>query len=375
MDNWYTIDHPERIDTPALLIYKDRVATNIDTMIAVAGDPARLIPHVKTHKMREIVEMQIAKGVRRFKCATVAEAEMLAMAGASGVLIAYQLNGPKIDRYLELVRKYPRIAWSSLVDNLASAKALARHASVAAQNDAPRGERLAVFLDIDSGMHRTGIPPEAALELARQLKTLGNLRLLGLHAYDGHIRDADFETRANRCEAAMAPVRELVRQLKEEGFDDPIIVAGGTPSFTVHARHKDLWVSPGTCVLADYGYGAQLKEQHFLPAAVLMTRVVSRPGRGLITTDLGHKSVAAENPIDKRVFFLNLQDYEVISQSEEHLVVRTKEGQEPEIGAVLYGVPYHVCPSVALHDEAQVIADGKSTGIWPIVARKRRITI
>src|ERR1700744_5070810 len=117
MDNWFTLSHPEAIDTPALLVYRDRIAQNIDTMITVAVDAARLIPHVNTHKMREIVEMQIAKGIRRFKCATIAEAEMLAMAGASAVLIAYQLNGPKIDRYLELTRKYPRIAWSSLVDN------------------------------------------------------------------------------------------------------------------------------------------------------------------------------------------------------------------------------------------------------------------
>lgn len=359
---WFELTHPDKIDTPALLVYKDRIAQNIDMMVALAEDPARLIPHVKTHKMREVVEMQIARGIRRFKCATIAEAEMLAMAGASAVLIAYQLNGPKIGRYRDLTQKYPRIAWSSLVDNIDSARALSdatQHASV--------------FLDIDNGMHRTGIAPEAALDLARQIRSLGNIRILGLHAYDGHIRDADFETRAARCEAAIKPVRDLAQQLKAEGFDDPVIVAGGTPSFTVHARHKDLWVSPGTCVLSDYGYGAQLKEQHFLPAAVLMTRVISRPEPGLITTDLGHKSVAAENPIDKRIFFLNLDNYEVVSQSEEHLVVKTQK--DLEIGAVLYGIPYHVCPSVALHDEAQVIVKNEATEIWPVIARKRRINV
>jgi D-serine deaminase-like pyridoxal phosphate-dependent protein len=108
---------------------------------------------------------------------------------------------------------------------------------------------------------------------------------------------------------------------------------------------------------------------------VLMTRVVSHPEPGLITTDLGHKSVAAENPIDKRIFFLNLNDYELVSQSEEHLVIKVPQGREPKIGEVLYGVPYHVCPSVALHDEAQVIAGGESIAVWPVVARKRRISI
>jgi D-serine deaminase-like pyridoxal phosphate-dependent protein len=364
MNNWFELSNPETVDTPALLVYRDRVAGNIDLMTEIAGDPGRLIPHVKTHKMREIVEMQLERGIRRFKCATIAEAEMLAQAGVSAVLIAYQLNEPKIDRYVELVKKYPRISWSSLVDNIGSARLLRS-----------RAKGLSVFLDIDCGMHRTGIEPGPALELAREIRALGDIRILGLQAYDGHIRDADFEVRTARCEAAMAPVRELAARMVAEGFEAPVIVAGGTPSFTVHARHRDLWCSPGTCVLEDYGCGTQLKEQTFLPAAVLMTRVISRPGPGLITTDLGHKSVASENPIDKRVQFLNLDEYQVLSQSEEHLVVQVKEGNEPEIGAVLYAIPYHVCPSVALHDEARVIVDGKEVAQWQVIARRRKISI
>jgi D-serine deaminase-like pyridoxal phosphate-dependent protein len=367
-DTWFVLAHPERIDTPALLVYRDRVGQNIDLMVKIAGDPARLIPHVKTHKTREVVEMQLERGIRRFKCATIAEAEMLALAGASGILLAYQLNAPKMDRYLELVKEYPRISWSSLVDNIDSARLLRDHARAA-------GQRVSVFLDIDSGMHRTGIAPEDGLELAREIRALGDVRVLGLQAYDGHIRDADFTIRAERCEAAMVRVRELARHMVADGFDEPVIIAGGTPSFTVHARHKDLWCSPGTCVLSDYGHGTQLKEQGFLPAALLMTRVISRPEPGIITTDLGHKSVSAENPIDKRIFFLNVKDYQVVSQSEEHLVVKVPEGKEPEIGAVLYGVPYHVCPSVALHDEMQVIAGGEAVAVWPVIARRRRISI
>lgn len=85
--------------------------------------------------------------------------------------------------------------------------------------------------------------------------------------------------------------------------------------------------------------------------------------------------MSAENPIDKRVFFLNLKDYQVVSQSEEHLVVQVPPGTEPPVGTILYGVPYHVCPSVALHEEAQVIEGGHVTAVWPVVARKRKINI
>jgi len=368
MENWFVLEAPALIDTPALLVYKDRVEANIEKMISITGDPARLIPHVKTHKMQEMVALQIDRGIKRFKCATIAEAEMIARAGAAAVLVAYQLNDPKVDRFLELVKEYPRIAWSSLIDNIGSARLLDERFGAV-------GLTAKVFLDIDNGMHRTGIAPAPALDLARQVKALPNIRLIGLHAYDGHIRDADFAVRKVRCDQGMKPVRALAAQLQKEGFDPPTLIAGGTPSLTVHAMHPDLLCSPGTCLLWDVGYGQQLTEQSFLQAAVLMTRVVSHPGPGLITTDLGHKSIAAENPIDKRAFFLNLEGYEVISQSEEHLVIQVEPGKEPAIGTVLYAVPYHICPSVALHDEARVIENGVQISVWPVIARRRKISI
>lgn len=367
-ENWFRLNHPEKIDTPALLVYKERVERNIEEMMAIAGDPARLIPHVKTHKMQEVVALQIDKGIRRFKCATIAEAEMLARAGAAAVLLAYQLNEPKVDRFLELVIKYPRITWSSLVDNIHSARLLQGRFAAA-------GFTASVFLDIDNGMHRTGIAPGLALALAKEIDALPNVRIVGLHAYDGHIHDADYAVRKQRCEEGMKPVWDLAAQMDEAGWKFLVVIAGGTPSFTVHALRKDILCSPGTCLLWDHGYGQKFTEQHFLPAAVLMTRVVSKPAPGLITTDLGHKSVSAENPIDKRIFFLNLEGYTVVSQSEEHLVLQVSPEHEPEVGEVLYGIPYHVCPSVALHDEARVIVNGEEIGQWAVIARKRKISI
>jgi D-serine deaminase-like pyridoxal phosphate-dependent protein len=375
---WYELLDPERIDTPALLVFRERVAYNIEQMLQIAGDASRLVPHVKTHKMQEVVEMQLEKGIRRFKCATIAEAEMIGMAvnhfglarlnGTVGVLLAYQLNLPKVDRYIHLIKAFPKIEWASLVDNVASANLLQSQAQKA-------GLTVSVYVDIDAGMHRTGIEPEKAEALAQYIHGLPNLLLAGLHAYDGHIRDSDFEERRARVEAGFKPVHDLEDRLKADGFSDLELIAGGTPSFTVHALHKDYLYSPGTCLLWDEGYGRQLPEQPFVPAAVLMTRVVSRPGPGLITTDLGHKAVSAENPVDKRVFFLNLKDYQVVSQSEEHLVVQVPPGTEPPVGTILYAIPYHVCPSVALHEEAQVVEGGHVTAVWPVVARRRRINI
>lgn len=366
---WYGLNHPDDIDSPALLIYKDHVAHNIQQMIRIAGDAGRLVPHVKTHKMAEIVKMQLDAGIHQFKCATIAEAEMLAEAGAKVVLLAYQLNLPKAKRFLTLVKKYPAIQFSSLIDNPESAQLL---------NELFGKEKMIanIFIDVDTGMHRTGIAPDDKLyELFLQLQQLAHIKFLGLHAYDGHIHDESFDTRKERAEAGIEKVNAIKQKIIASGFSDLKIIAGGTPTFTIHALHKEEYCSPGTSLLWDYGYHSFLHEQDFEYAAVLLTRVISKPIEGVITTDLGHKSVSAENPIHKRVFFLNLSGYEVKSQSEEHLVVTVKDWDQIHVGDVLYAVPYHICPTVALYDEANIIENGNLIDRWNVVARRKKITI
>jgi D-serine deaminase-like pyridoxal phosphate-dependent protein len=225
-------------------------------------------------------------------------------------------------------------------------------------------------------MHRTGIAPEQILDLFLQIKQLPNLQFKGLHVYDGHIREADFELRKEQGQKGFEKVNAVKQQIiANSDLRDVKIIAGGTPTFTVHALNKDVFCSPGTCLLWDYGYDQLLAEQPFEFAAVLLTRIISKPAPGLITTDLGHKSVAAENPISKRIFFLNLENYEVKSQSEEHLVIEVKDWENFHVGDMFYGVPYHICPTVALYDEAVVIENGKVVDKWNIVARKKKITI
>lgn len=367
--NWYELNDPDEIDSPALLIYKDRVAENIQTMIAIAGGTKRLVPHVKTHKMAEIVKMQLETGISRFKCATIAEAEMLSEAGAKNILLAYQLNFTKAKRFISLIKKYPDICFASLVDNVDSAKML---------NDLFEKENLKanVFIDVDAGMHRTGIEAEQIPDFFSQIQKLHSLQFEGLHVYDGHVHDEDFETRKQKVEEAFKKVNTVKQQIiGNSNLQDIKIIAGGTPTFTVHALNKEVDCSPGTCLLWDYGYDNLLAEQPFEFAAVLMTRIISKPAPGLITTDLGHKSVAAENPISKRIFFLNLSDYEVKSQSEEHLVVEVKDSENLQVGDVLYGVPYHICPTVALYDGAVIVENGNVIDKWNILARKKRITV
>ena len=364
--SWYEFSNVTEVDSPALLIYPERAEVNMRRMLAIAGGPERLCPHVKTHKLAELVRMQMAVGIAKFKCATIAEAEMVAGCGAPSVLLAYQLVGPKVPRFVQLIQKFPKTAFATIADDEAAIRALAAAANGAAV-------RINVLLDIDCGMHRCGVPAgPKAVELYRLLASLPGLAAQGLHVYDGHIEDSDLAIRTKKCDEAFAAVTAFRRELA--GLPVPRMVAGGTPTFPIHARRPEVECSPGTCVLWDAGYSTTCPDLDFLHAALVLTRVISKPGGNRLCLDLGHKAIAAEKP-HPRVQFLNLPDAQAVSHSEEHLVIETSRAQEFAVGDCLYGVPRHVCPTVALHAEAVVITNGGAEIRWRIAARDRRLTV
>lgn len=365
---WYRVANIGEVPSPALLIYPDRVEENVRRMVSMAPALERLRPHIKTHKLAELVRMQLGQGITRFKAATIAEAEMAAAAGAADVLLAYQPVGPNVARLVELTRRFPNTTFSALLDD-ASAARLLSDAFAAARST------VGVLVDIDCGMHRTGVAPEAAAEeLCARIAKLSGLRLLGLHAYDGHIHDTDPQVRAQKCEEAFAPVAELRARIERAGTPLRLVVAGGTPTFPMHARRPDVECSPGTCVLWDAGYGTKLPDLAFLPAALVLTRVISKPGPERLCLDLGHKAIASENP-HPRVQLLGLEMSRAVGHSEEHLVVETPEATRYRVGDVIYGIPWHICPTVALHAEAVVVRHGKAEDRWKIIARERRVTV
>ncbi len=365
---WHLLDNVDEVPSPALLIYPRRVSENIRRMISmVKGDVGRLRPHIKTHKLPELIALQMEQGITRFKCATIAEAEMLAGTGAPDVLLGYQPVGPNIGRLVELIRRFPKISFSVVADNGRSIREI---------SGAMQGEELDLFLDIDCGMRRTGVVPGPdAAELYRLIACSPHLKAAGLHAYDGQIHERDAALRAAKCEAAFGPVLELRSELQRQGLAVSRVVAGGTPTFPFHAaRERDIECSPGTCVLWDFGYSSQFADLDFLHAAVLLTRVVSKPAANRLCLDLGHKAVASENP-HPRVHLLEIPNAKFVMHSEEHLVIETDQAPRFEIGAPIYGIPWHICPTVALHSEAVAVIDGKAKQHWSITARARRITV
>lgn len=361
---WYEIENVARIDSPALVVYPDRMQENIDLIVEMAGDPLTLRPHVKTHKSAEVTKMMMEAGIEKFKCATIAEAEMLGNCGAKDVLLAYQPTTVKAQRWISLINKYENTIFSCLVDNLGTVSELSKAAI-------KNGIVFSVYLDLDVGMHRTGLRPDrTAADLYDTINKFPGIKLKGLHAYDGHINHPDIIERKAWWEKAFSPVMSLKQILINRGYKNVKLIAGGSPTFPFVAGKEDVECSPGTFVFWDWGYQLAIPEQEFKPAALVISRVISLPDDNLICLDLGHKSIASENELSKRVLFLNAPDLKMISHSEEHLVAEAPEGHSWKIGDVLYGLPYHICPTVALYETSYAIKS-LCTEIWKILRNKK----
>ena len=369
VQDWYHIKDLDQLDSPALVVYPQRVKANIDLALSMVGDPTRLRPHIKTHKSPDVTRLQLAAGIKKFKCATIAEAEMLAIAGAPDTFLAYQPIGPKIQRFITLVKKYPATKFSCLTDNEEALTAMAAAFAAAGLN-------IPVYLDLNIGMGRTGIlPGAAAFQLYKNADAIEGVTPIGLHAYDGHIRDADYDQRKEKCDDAFTDVTALKRALQQAGYTNVVVVAGGSPTFSIHCRRQEVECSPGTFVYWDKGYSDACPEQGFLPAALVISRVVSLPAPGRLCLDLGHKSIAAENELTRRVSFLNAPDWKAIGQSEEHLVIQAPEEHGHHPGDPVYGLPIHICPTVNLYERAYTIEEGQITGEWKNIARDKKLSI
>jgi D-serine deaminase-like pyridoxal phosphate-dependent protein len=366
-DKWYCISNANQVNSPALLVFPDRIEENIERLIASVSDKSLLRPHVKTYKMPGIVRLLIKHGIRKFKCATIAEAEMTAGCGPDEVLLTYQPVGPNIRRFFELRRRFPEVVISCIAD----CEKIVHQLS---ENAVEFNDKAGVWIDINVGMNRTGIAPgDKALGLFRLVSDLPGLKAEGLHIYDGHIHDSDYSLRKRLCDEAWATAEPMITELKSDGGKLRII-AGGTPTFPFHAAKEGIETSPGTAVLWDYGYSSAFADLDFLHAAVLFTRVISKPGEDLICIDLGTKAVASEMT-HPRIKIIGLSDYEFVAHNEEHLVIRTAKADSFEQGDELYCIPFHICPTVDRYDKVSVVRDGMVTEEWKVEARTRQITV
>ena len=366
---WYTIANVEEVMSPALAVYPERIEENIRRMIAIAGGPEKLRPHVKAHKMMGVIKLQLAQGITKFKCSTIAEAEMTAVAGARDVMLAYQPVGPAVKRLFQLREKFPEVRFSTIADDIGVIQELSR---VFAKDERP----LPVYLDLDCGMGRTGAAPgEEGFEVYQEITVSKGLEAAGFHAYDGHIFEPKKEVRERVCRDAFVSVSKLKSELEARGMKVPVIVAGGTPTFGFHGRYPDRECSPGVCTLWDYGHQDRFADLDFLISAVAVMRVISKPRHNLLCLDMGHKAVTGKLLERSWVKVPSLPDATLVMHMGEHLVLKTSRAPEFDLGQVVYGFPQNIEATVALQDLAVVVRGGQAQEVWSVPGRTRLLSV
>jgi len=359
----------ERILTPALLIDRDRVQHNIATTVhLLGGDATRWRPHVKTAKLGYVMRMLVDGGVPQFKCATSLELSVACQAGAQDVLVAYPLIGANAARVRQIAKEHPGVAVSVLVEN---------ESHVAEW----LGSSVSVFVDVNPGMNRTGVPEdhtEAILSLCQSIAS-SRLRFRGLHYYDGHLSKYGIAERCTHAHRGYERLMHIVDALAAHRIKVPEVITAGTPAFPCSLSVRQFQnapflhrVSPGTVAYRDTTSLAQLPAEYgYLPAVVVMTRVVSHPAPGMITFDAGHKSVSADAGVPTCAV-VGHPELEPLTPSEEHLPMGVADGAAvPALAELRYLVPRHVCTTVNNFDHAIIVSSGNLIAVEPVSARGR----
>jgi len=368
----YALKDTADIISPALIYYKDMILENTKRVIEMAGGAEWLWPHVKSHKAEGMIKMQVELGITRFKCATVAEAEVTAEAGGVHIILAYPLVGPNVPRFLQLVKAYPQVHFYAIGDDFGQLSILSEEASRAEIN-------VNVLVDVNTGMNRTGVPLTLLESLYGQASALKGISLKGMHCYDGHRKDHNFSERKARAEEGDRQLLEIRDSLKAKGFDCGLMVMGGTPSFPCRTGKAGFYLSPGTLFISDWAYSSTLPDLDFPPGAAVFCRVVSHCGAvsgvgNYFTIDLGSKGIATDHLADARGVIAGLEEAKPVFQSEEHWVFSLPEKMAlPPIGSECYVIPAHICPTSALYPDILVAEGGKITESWQVSARNRKI--
>jgi D-serine deaminase-like pyridoxal phosphate-dependent protein len=368
-DQRYHVSGGEDVLTPALVIYPEIVAANIERTVGLlGGDAGRWRVHIKTAKLGYTLRMLVERDIRNFKCATTLELLVACRSGAGDVLLAYPVMRANARRAQDIAQQFPDVRISVIAENQDQVRQW-------------RGSRVGVFLDINPGMNRTGIEQSQiarVLTLARAILDAG-LEFRGLHYYDGQYGALAESERTPAAHRGYDRLREIAGELERSGINVPEVVTAGTPTLPSslayegfrqgHFIHR---VSPGTIVYCDASSLEQLPAEYgYRPAVLVLTRVVSSPHQGIVTCDAGHKAVSADAGVPTCVV-VGHPELTPLAPSEEHLPIVVDEGATaPQVGELLYLLPRHVCPTVNNFDCALLVRDGEVKAVEKVSARGR----
>jgi D-serine deaminase-like pyridoxal phosphate-dependent protein len=353
----YAVNDPSRVITPALLIYPARVHHNIQaTLRMLGGDADRWRPHIKTAKLSAVLKGYIRDGIRQFKCSTTLELKTACEAGAEDVLVAFSMVGANALRVREIAAAHPGTRVSVLVESKVQAESWL-------------GGSIGVFLDLNSGMNRTGMEAGDVGEMIHLARLLGH-HFRGLHWYDGHVSMIDPEERRKRAFSGYDCLLKIVHAFNAARVPVGEVITSGTPSAPYGYLYPGFRnasfvqrISPGTVVYNDLSSLQQLPDYGYVPAALVMATVISHPKPGVVTCDAGHKAVSVDSGVPNCAI-LGHPELTPMKPSEEHLPIEVASGfAGPPIGTKLYLIPKHVCPTVNNFDQAAIVDGRRIVGI------------
>jgi D-serine deaminase-like pyridoxal phosphate-dependent protein len=366
-DARYRVSGSEDVLTPALVMYPDAIASNIEqTLKLLSGEADRWRVHIKTAKAENTLRMLLDRGIRNFKCATTLELLVACRSGAADVLLAYPVMGANARRASEIAQQFPDVRISVLAENEEQARQW-------------RGSRVGIFVDVNPGMNRTGIEQGHTTKIVALVRAIAEagLEFHGLHYYDGQYGGVTQSERTSATRQGYDRLLEVVSALQRTGVNVPEVITAGTPTFPCSLAYEGFRrgnfvhrVSPGTVVYCDATSLEQLPEDYgYRPAVLVLARVVSSPHPGIVTCDAGHKAVSADAGVPTCVV-VGHPELTPLSPSEEHLPFAVAEGAAaPEVGEVLYLLPRHICPTVNNFDEALLVRNGNIESMENVSAR------
>ncbi len=358
------------LDTPCLVLDLDILERNLQKMQAAVDNAGKnMRPHAKTHKCSSLAKKQIETGAIGVCAAKVSEAEALVKAGLGGILITGPVPTPgKIKRLVQILAESPSLM--TVVDDQESVALLD-----AALRE--RGLSMDVLLDVDVGLHRTGVSPKGALELADTILSRQTLRLRGIQAYAGqvqHILSYDArKTASHQCLQEAVPVfKELLARVET----CTIFSASGTGTFDIDLaipEVTEVQVGSYVCMDAEYlGIGSAENPTQFTsfgPALRLLTTVISANQKGFVTVDAGLKSLYRDGG-KPQVIGSESSGMEYNWFGDEYGMISGPDHSEiPPIGTVLELITSHCDPTINLFDRFYLTRGTEVIGIWPIDLR------
>ncbi|MCA9295330.1 MAG: alanine racemase [Phycisphaerales bacterium] len=359
--------------SPALVVHLNLVRDNVRRVIdLLGGDPNRWRPHLKTQKIPQVWATLVDAGVRHFKCATSREAACLLdlldrrdVVGAD-LLVAYPVVGPTARRIAELADAHPATQIGILCDD--------------PDEMADLPANLDVFIDLNPGFDRTGLPVDDVARIAGAIDEAGP-RFRGLHCFDGHIRMADPVERHVVAHRLYDRLVDVIERLADDGREVPELITSGTRTFCAAATYPRFArpfgatthrIAAGTVIMQDLATAEFVPEAPGVPAAVILSRIVSAAVPGIVTCDAGAKTLAAEQG-DPVAIVVGRDDLVARRPTEEHMALEVRGGARPRRGDAVLLVPRHVCPTINLAEYAVLVDDGRFVDVVPVAARAHEL--